>query len=937
MILNKAIKMCRLMIGEKLSVTDVEIDNAITQLQFMPDFSEVDKEQLKKELLSIYCTNQEAFRVLEGRASRVPWLKEFLIKKPKEQWHFWKRYEDYLINQKGFAPKIISNIDDLTDLTIDKLFDPTSQDTGIHKKGLVVGQVQSGKTANYTGLICKAADAGFNLIIVLAGIHNNLRSQTQLRLDEGFLGFDTMYERAYTMNQSTKIGVGLIPGFDAAIANSITTSDEKGDFTRRAAETLGVNFNTPQPILVVVKKNSSVLKRLYTWLSSQDTHIIDGKKQIVNKSLLIIDDEADNASINTKKDSKDSPTAINGWIRKINNLFFRSGYVGYTATPFANIFIPTEKEDLFPSDFIINLPAPTNYIGPDKIFGTSVVPDEDIDDLLPIVRTVSDYTEFVPDKHKRDDNKPTDLPESLKVAIKSFIITCAIRRLRGQENKHNSMLVHVTRYVAWQNHIKDLVNKQFQFYRRGIEQNVPSIINELKDVYEVDTFEHTSYVTTTKQIQESCYNEIDNKLIIHEWSDVLKELHNAVKKIEVKSINGKSLDALKYYENDKTGISVIAVGGDKLSRGLTLEGLSVSYYLRASKMYDTLMQMGRWFGYRPGYVDLCRLYTSSELNKWFRHITNASEELRDEFNYLAESGSTPDDYALKVRTHPGCLQITAINKMHNVNTITVSWSGKLLETYMLKLDKGTINSNYIATDKFLSSLKSAEMAGLSKTNYLWRNISASTVCNFLEGFKISEELKSFDLHRICKFISTLNQSGELTNWSVALMSKQTSKKVELPCGLDVGCYTRNRATDTVGANSSQETYFIRKNHIVGNQTDEFIDLPPSMLDVALVATKEKNKEWSKEYPSPKLVRNEYRDESNPLLIIYPLNPLGANIKDQPSLFTESDTPIIGFAIVFPASNTGHTETYAVNSCLIEKYRQAEEDFEMYNDNIDDDE
>lgn len=393
----------------------------------------------------------------------------------------------------------------------------------------------------------------------------------------------------------------------------------------------------------------------------------------------------------------------------------------------------------------------------------------------------------------------------------------------------------------------------------------------------------------------------------------------------------------KHIDWEKSSTSRILVGANVLSRGLTLEGLSVSYYLRASKMYDTLMQMGRWFGYRPGYVDLCRLYTSSELNEWFRHITNASEELRDEFNYLAESGSTPDDYALKVRTHPGCLQITAINKMRNVNTITVSWSGKLLETYMLKLNKGVINSNYITTDKFLSSLGTYEMAGQSKTNYLWQGVAASAVCGFFDEFKISEELKSFDLNRICKFISTLNQSGELTNWSVALMSKQTSKKVELPCGLSVGCYTRNRATDTIGAKSSKETSFIRKNHIVGNQADEFIDLSHSLLSEALVATKEKNKEWNKEYPSPKLVRNEYREKSNPLLIIYPLNPLGANIKGQENLFTDSDIPIMGFAIVFPSSDTGHTETYAVNSCMLERYKQSEEDFEMYNDNTEDDE
>ena len=938
--IQKAIRICRQIIGDKLSVTDIEIDNAIKQIMYIPDFKKIDPLKVKNELLSIYCVSQDIFRILEKRESRMPWLKGYLTRDPKPEWQFWNRYEYYLINQKGFAPTIISNLDKQTDQILDKFFNPNLLDVGVSKKGLVVGQVQSGKTANYTGLICKAADTGFNLIIVLAGIHNNLRSQTQLRLDEGFLGFDTMCDRAYTLNQSNKIGVGNIPGYSDAIASSITTSAEKGDFTKSAAETLGANFNAPQPILVVVKKNASVLKRLYSWLESQDTKLINGKNEIVNKSLLIIDDEADNASINTKKNSSNSPTAINGMIRKINNLFSRSAYVGYTATPFANIFIPTEKEDLFPSDFIINLPAPSNYIGPDKIFGTSVIPNEDNDDLLPIVRTISDYECFVPDKHKRDDVKPTDLPESLKIAIKSFIITSTIRILRGQETKHNSMLIHVTRYVAWQNQIKDLVESQFLFYRRGIEQNIPSIIDEFREVFEIDSVDHISYKSTTQQIKDSFYANIDTQLIVHEWNDVLDNLYKAVAKIEVKSINGKSLDALKYYENEKEGISVIAVGGDKLSRGLTLEGLSVSYYLRASKMYDTLMQMGRWFGYRSGFVDLCRLYTSAELNGWFRHITNASEELRDEFNYLSESGSTPDDYALKVRTHPGCLQITAVNKMRNVNTITVSWSGKLLETYMLRLDRGIINSNYVATDKLLTSLGSHEGIGQEKVNYLWRDISSNKVCSFFEEFRVSEELKSFDLERISRFIMTLNQKGELTNWSVALMNKLSSKsKMELSNGLSVGCFTRNRATDTIVAKSSDKTYFIRKNHIVGNPADEFIDLSKVVLAEALKETQERNKDWNKDYPSPKLVRNEYRDRSNPLLIIYPLNPEGANSStmNESERFTKEDRAIIGFAIAFPSSTTGHTEEYAINSCLIEKYKQSEEDFDVYNDNVDDDE
>lgn len=675
---EKAINMCQVMIGFKPGVSDGDIDTAISTVTSLPMFAGLNKIELKKSLLSIYNVKVDTYQILEGRDARIPWLKEFKAE-CRSEWLFWTRYKKYLAEQKHFAPEVIFQLDDLTDRILDKLFNPQRSDVIINKKGLVVGQVQSGKTANYTGLICKAADAGFNLIIILAGIHNNLRSQTQTRIDEGFLGFDTQNTRAYNMNQTIRIGVGLIPGFDKAIANSYTTSTERGDFTKQAANTAGFNFNNPQPIILVIKKNVSVLKRLYSWLKSQSTHDV-----IANKSLLLVDDEADNASINTSR-AGDDPTAINGNICKIIKLFNRSAYVGYTATPFANIFIPLNKDDLFPKDFIINLPAPDNYVGPEKVFGTSANPDED-DDLLPIVFPVTDSDTFVPAGHKRDDPKPTidDIPESLRTAIKCFIVTCAIRIARGQENKHNSMLIHVSRFQAWQNHLKEIIDRLFKYYKSEIEANDPTMLEELRQIFEEDTPDYRSYRTITGEIIESpVLSRIDNKIRSHTWEEIRPLLYRAVQKIEVKSINGTSGDSLTYYDNEKNGISVIAIGGDKLSRGLTLEGLSVSYFLRASKMYDTLMQMGRWFGYRPGYVDLCRLFTSNELNEWYRHITLASDELREEFRYLAESGGTPENYALKVRTHPGQLQITSISKMRHTKNIQVSWAGRLVETYQL--------------------------------------------------------------------------------------------------------------------------------------------------------------------------------------------------------------------------------------------------------------
>ena len=912
---QKALEVCRTLIGLKGSVTDNDIDTAVNSVVLM--FPSLSKEILKTKLMSIYSVRVEPMQILEGRERRKPWLMAFKAAETCK-WSFWSRYKYYLEHQKGFEPATIQGVDDMTDKILDRFFNPQKTDVIISKKGLVVGQVQSGKTANYTGLVCKAADSGFNMIIVLAGTYNNLRSQTQLRLDEGFLGFDTQFERA-SAKETTKIGVGLIPGFNDAIANSYTTNSEKGDFTSRSANTAGFNFNAPQPALLVVKKNSTVLKRLNTWLN---THSENGK--INNKSLLMIDDEADNASINTNA-LNDDPTTINRYICSILNKFNRTAYVGYTATPFANIFIPQDDSNLFPRDFIINLPSPSTYIGPDKVFGTSMIPDDTNDELLPIVVPINDFATFVPNKHKKDDIKPTlsEVPESLRLAIKCFIVTCAIRNLRGQEHKHNSMLIHVSRFQSWQNHIKDLVTRIFNYYKQEIEAGDKMVLEELRKVFEEDNGTYRSYKTTTQTILDSKFKDIDDSLEIHKWEDVKSQLYKAVQKITVKSINGSSKDALTYYDNKDEGISVIAIGGDKLSRGLTLEGLSVSYFLRASKMYDTLMQMGRWFGYRSGYVDLCRLFTSSELNEWYRHITLASEELREEFSYLYEVGGTPEDYSLRVRNHPGVLQITSLAKMRYASTIEVSWAGRLVETYQLLKDKANRHTNFVAADTLLCKLGSYSQVG---KNFLWRNIDVETILAFFESFRLPSSMVKVNLRAISEYIRQVNKSGELSRWSVVLMNKPTGEKTGvcdgyLSNGLGFNYFMRMPSSD------ASEHYLLRKNHILGNPRDEFIDLDETVLKDALDETNRKLKDRKQSYPSPKLVREKYRDVRNPLLIIYPLKPS----VDYVVANKEGNEPYMSFAISFPRTNTGVAISYSVNQ--LTDFADTEDIFEQENDNV----
>ena len=903
--IEQAIRIIRVILGNTISVTREQIEEGVNQVLQMPYFQNLDKEHLIREVQSIYAIRSEDYRIIEDPSERrLPWLNS---RRDEITWSFWNRYRSFLQDEKGFAPDTISKLDRLTDRVLDGLFDPTAN-IQIDKRGMVVGQVQSGKTSNYTGLICKAVDAGFKLIIVLSGIHENLRSQTQLRLDEGFLGFDTRNTRAFNTSV-VKIGVGNF-GDDNCVAHSITSSEHRADFNANKFNSLGINFETNDPIVIVTKKHFGILENLERWLSLRT----DPSGLINGKSALIIDDEADNASINTNKPDRD-PTTINRRVRELLSCFRKSAYVGYTATPFANIFIPQEQDNLFPRDFIVNIPPPSNYIGPEKVFGFAMLQDDkEPDNVLPIINRIDDHSDFVPDRHKKNDQLPSELPDSLKMAIRCFVLTCAVRRLRGQTNVHNSMLVHVSRFQRWQDHITELVQSQFDYYRRGIDQNDNDIIDLFRSTFEEDQERYRSYPTVSNQILQSSLGNVDSNIEVHSWSEVMPHLNNAASLIKVRAIHGGSREALDYYDHKKDGLSVIAIGGNKLSRGLTLEGLTVSYYLRSSKMYDTLMQMGRWFGYRPGYVDLCRLFTSRELNEWYCHITHASEELREEFDYMADvAGSTPEQYALKVRTHPNSeIYISASNKLRSTINIVVSHSGRLVESYEFKKDTEIIDHNFAVTNHFFSSMPNDYLT--KDNNLVWFDRPANEIISFLEQFQTLENLKAYDPKNLVRFIKRQLPNEELTHWRVALMSKRNASnsfQVHINSSkMPIGSWVR-RQDDS---NSDERIYYITKSHIISGE-HELIDLTDEQKKKAMQLTIDNwKRNGEPNRPSGSVVRNEIRNPKNPLLMIYLLDPVESNTG-----LPNGTKPFVGYAISFPKSNFNANVEYKVNKEMVDKY------------------
>jgi len=800
----------------------------------------VDAPVLTAELLHLFSITIGKASALDDLHDHVPWLPT--KKSEMKEWPFWERYARYLATDQKWAPQMVESLDHDTEMVLERLEDP-KRPGAWDRRGLVVGSVQSGKTANYTGLINKALDAGYKLVIVLAGIHSNLRSQTQLRIDEGVLGFDTQKSRKLSQDNRW-IGVGLHPRPKPLVVHSLTSSAENGDFSRRVADNILVMLGS-DPVVLVVKKNSRLLSNLLTAVlhATGPNGAEKNKRRIRDVPLLLIDDEADNASINVKvrKDEDEEAnrvSAINGKIRELLLCFEKAAYVGYTATPYANVFInpdvKTEKhdDDIFPRSFIINVKAPSNYVGPTKVFGLDGDAEASIAeaDGLPIIRSAEDgiaATAF-PRGHNKE-HVPAGLPQSLRKAIRDFLLAAAARHARGQGAKHCSMLVHVTRNVAVQERVATLVRDELNMLKgriaNGDGSRTPTLLDELRQLWEND------FVPTSKLLGADAGKSLS-------WSEVAPSIYPATAKITVITVHGLAKEALDYKEHDAVGRSVIAIGGDKLSRGLTLEGLTVSYFLRTTKMYDTLMQMGRWFGYRHGYLDLCRLYTTNELVDWYRHVALAEVELRREFDYMVRAGLTPENYGLRVRTHAGGMIVTALNKMGWNQRVELSCAGTLIQTTHLPTD-ARLACNATCTEGFVTKL-GAPAARREDSALIWRHVGPDQVTDYLIGLDYPVHALRMAGADLAAFIRKQNAQGELVTWTVVLLTNSQTPELERRnfAGHRLGLLHRSPARPP-----SAGDYALRKSSIYSPR-DESLDLGDFTLTPELAASLVQKRLWS---------------------------------------------------------------------------------------------
>lgn len=830
---------------------------------------------------------------------------------------FWERYRTYMLS-RGYNSDVLDSLDQSTDEMLDLLGNPESP-SGFQRRGLVIGDVQSGKTGTYTALINKAADAGYQVIILLTGTIEKLRQQTQGRIDKGFVGLDS--SALIRDKDNVLVGVGEI---DSSIQGFVLTSTIS-DFNKSTATKLNCKLTSIQdPVMFVLKKNKSVLEKLEQWLKIYNA--VDGK---ISEPMLLIDDEADNASVNTKKEDEE-PTAINAAIRRLLALFTKANYVGFTATPFANIFIDPDKtdeqvlkDDLFPRDFIYALEAPTNYVGARGVFGGEEGSEQDGDGKYAYMLHNNDDCElFVPEKHKKDF-VPLAIPDSLNMAVASFFIINTIRDLRGQTTTHRSMLINISRFIDVQNRITKIINGKVREMQR-----------EIKNYSKLGV---QAMVYVTFQLLKKAYDLYFSKTEFS-WEMIQKNMSASVQAIVVRSVNsGNAAKNLDYDEWGETGLRLIAVGGYSLSRGLTLEGLCVSYFHRNSKMYDTLMQMGRWFGYRDGYADLCQIWMDDEAVAWYRQISIASDELRREIYTMQNAHKTPKDFGLRVRSDINVLLVTARNKMRSARDyeMVISLSGEVIETQFLPAETTRAKENTLLLDNWLKGLQLDGFSPIDRyaDGYAIHalqtlGVPKQRIIDLLSEFYSHQLNFSFSPENLVDLIKHTSD-GSLDNWDVSIATG-VGNSINNYGGLDV-------------LKPVERIFHIKKTSKALQMSKGASHLASTTL-AKTGLTKDEAKTIEEKYRRDhKLSAEKVLSQNawfsagikrNPVLVVYPVELKIDDTDDETrakkeKLKTALPTPLIGLTVGIPLINgiASKKYNYKINIVLYRELLEVDNDFE----------
>ena len=862
----------------------------------------------------------EAGVILNDYEDVEEWYRNDEIENP----YFWERYRRYLIEKSSIDITSINLLDEVTLPNImNYLGNPNEQLTVPRlKRGLIIGDVQSGKTATYSGLICKAADAGYKVVILLAGITENLRQQTQQRIDEGVIG------QSWSIVQNVKVRIPVGVGLDGKKIKATSMTSIQSDFVGDCDKIATTIDQHNSLVLFVIKKNVSVLQKLHDWLKDQNLDVLQGS---IDQPMLLIDDEADNASVNTKKDQTD-PTKTNRLIRQICNLFKNATYVGFTATPFANVFIDPDsademgKADLFPEHFIYSLPTPSNYVGAKRIFDPSgdrysnlrfipdiEEPDYESDEFRDIEKSNIESLNSGPFYYKHKKDWKGILPDSLRESMICYFIANVIRDMRGDISTPRSMLINMSRFVKVQRYIRDEVETIFNSIFNTIryvfhDQRDKNTKNALYKEFEYIWNKHFS------RVEDISFNRVVDK----------QNLISAIEHMQVVVVNGSRNSGKLDYKANKS-LRVIAVGGLALSRGLTLEGLMVSYFYRNTSTFDVLMQMGRWFGYRKGYEDLFQIWTSHESAYWYSEISVATEELKADIHKMFEQKLTPKDFGLKVRDYCSELQITAANKMRSSYDLTVqtSFYGNIYDTPYTSLSVHQNTQNWQRTQDLVALLKNGnypylyaqDIDNTRKNNYegksrVFTNIPKDIVISYLNNIQCSLANINFNIPNILEFLQDPETEG-MDWWDVVFEGGNSEEYYDIPGLEDIRCVDRAIYTPVsrrvIQVSSRRRLLGLREGKFA--LTKEEITQAERACRLRWITEEHLSEREANNRDVPLRAYFEHLPKRKPLLIVMLVHPKDATDPSSEKKFLKNfrdelgNDKIVTFAIGFPGVKT----------------------------------
>lgn len=648
------------------------------------------------------------------RKYRRPWLREAQSSGAFHE-NMWMAYKRLLITEKNRSLDVVAQLDRVTADLLDLLPDPRDGAVPATAKGLVIGDVQSGKTQTYMALMNRAADYGYKFFVILTSDNERLRRQTQERVDSDFIGI-----RADAVRRSDDL--------------SVLTSDEE-DFNKKGKQWLS---QVPHPrrgnnniFVAVLKKNQAVLRAFQEWVTSGNTD--------PSVPMLIIDDESDYASINTGKIGSD-PSTINKLVSQLLDDSSCRGYVAVTATPFANIFIDDEEnKDLFPEDFIYELDSPDSYLGASQLFGdldhSSELQERFGNDTIQTIDQEEMESWLGLQQTKYDRLGGNGLDAQLEFAINTFIVACALEDPEGIDNSQRSMLIHVSRFVDVQRQVADRVYAYVDQLRQVIKRHADDpMIDKLHDAYNRE------------------YKGLRGK----SWEDVRSRLRHYLGLILVRLENNSSAEWNESHGVQEGGHPEysIYVGGNSLSRGMTLPGLSVSFFYRKVGAADTLLQMGRWFGYRQGYEDLLRIWLLPETIHDFRYSAQVIEDLRGTVERMHRNGMTPKQFGIMIRKNPeNGVRVTSAVKSRNAvvrkageDSFRFNIAGTNIESTKLSYDSNVVRRNDLALSRLISSaqkLADEHSASVERTSarssVVYQNVPAQMIADFLADYRAGEE------------------------------------------------------------------------------------------------------------------------------------------------------------------------------------------------------